>query len=278
MTSQKPGAEIFELGNDLVLPGSNLPEIWITYFDEEFPYGKSGRNYLGVYPSAMSMITDEEDTDGNLALSLGADYYNEGMSYSAASHHQERIDCFRAAEILYRHAAYRGNLQACTNLAYIYSYDRCEGHYWVNPDTLIEAEDYTRPFPVKEEAFRYCKIAADGGVCEAMYKLGDFYKKGLGCQANAENSFAYYEKAVAAVEANDGEPESVWASAYQRLAECYENGFGCEQNFTLALQNYKRAEIGFDLAIKNGEHYYQNVFGKVKASVLNIQQEIHGGY
>lgn len=52
---------------------------------------------------------DISDPDGSIVLGLGGMYYEEGMHYTAASERQKRVDCFRAAEILYRHAAGRGN-------------------------------------------------------------------------------------------------------------------------------------------------------------------------
>lgn len=52
---------------------------------------------------------DISDPDGSIALGLGGMYYKEGMHYTAASERQKRVDCFRAAGILYRHAAGRGN-------------------------------------------------------------------------------------------------------------------------------------------------------------------------
>lgn len=73
---------------------------------------------------------DISDPDGSIALGLGGMYYEEGMHYTAASERQKRVDCFRAAEILYRHAAGRGNAIGWLCLRYVYAYDRCEGRYF----------------------------------------------------------------------------------------------------------------------------------------------------
>ena len=70
---------------------------------------------------------DISDPDGSIVLGLGGIYYEEGMHYTAASERQKRVDCFRAAGILYRHATGRGNAIGWLCLGYVYAYDRCEG-------------------------------------------------------------------------------------------------------------------------------------------------------
>jgi hypothetical protein len=60
-------------------------------------------------------------------LGAGADYYNEAMSCDWRT--ERRVECFRAAEVLYLHASRLGNAMADDDLTYVYSYDRCEGNY-----------------------------------------------------------------------------------------------------------------------------------------------------
>ena len=79
---------------------------------------------------------DISDPDGSIALGLGGIYYEEGMHYTAASEQQKRVDCFRAAEILYRHAGGRGNAIGWLCLGYVYAYDRCEGGYFPRITTI----------------------------------------------------------------------------------------------------------------------------------------------
>ncbi len=89
---------------------------------------------------------------------------------------------FRAAEILYRHAAGRGNAIGWLRLGYVYAYDRCEGGYFRSyynnfgevppkPDTDVLAY----------ECFRH---AAEAGIAEGCYKLGDMLAEGRGCAAD----------------------------------------------------------------------------------------------
>ncbi|MFR4853453.1 MAG: tetratricopeptide repeat protein [Bifidobacterium bifidum] len=125
---------------------------------------------------------DISDPDGSIALGLGGIYYEEGMHYTATSERQKRVDCFRAAEILYRHAAGRGNAIGWLCLGYVYAYDRCEGRYFRSyynnfgevppkPDTDVLAY----------ECFRH---AAEAEIAESCYKLGDMLAEGRGCAAD----------------------------------------------------------------------------------------------
>lgn len=60
---------------------------------------------ITVYP-----FEEEPDPNGNIALSYGANYYIEGMSYTDPEDRETRIQCFQAAETLYLHAAAKGNV------------------------------------------------------------------------------------------------------------------------------------------------------------------------
>ncbi len=116
---------IFEISfeKDIVYPnGDKLPPIWITepVFDDEG--NATGRTYAMFYPW-------HDDPEGDNALFYGSRYYEEGMGYTSAHDHKKRIDCFRAAEMFYRHAAGQGSAIAYLFLGYIYGYDRCEGRY-----------------------------------------------------------------------------------------------------------------------------------------------------
>lgn len=62
---------------------------------------------ITVYP-----FEEEPDPNGNIALSYGANYYIEGMSYTDPKDRETRIQCFQAAETLYLHAAAKGNVIA----------------------------------------------------------------------------------------------------------------------------------------------------------------------
>lgn len=46
------------------------------------------------------------------------------------------------------------------------------------------------------EAFKYFKLAADGGHAEAQNKVGHFYELGIGVHEDSEESIRYYKLAA----------------------------------------------------------------------------------
>lgn len=62
---------------------------------------------IAVYP-----FEEEPDPNGDIALSHESNYHVEGMSYTDSEDRETRIQCFQAAEILYLHAAAKGNVIA----------------------------------------------------------------------------------------------------------------------------------------------------------------------
>lgn len=269
---------VFEVILDVVIDypnGDKLPGIWITepIFNDE---GRSdGRTYTMAYPYADHEFSfpGDDDEDGSDALFYGGGYYDEGMSYTDPADHEKRIECFQAAELLYRHAAGRGNAVASLCLGYVYSYDRCEGRYWRDPMTLETEEDYRRPYPCKERAFECLSEAAEADISEACYKLGDLYKHGTGCEPNATEAFRWY---VRASELATRERPVILGSIALRLAGCYEEGFGCTLDFSKALEWYKKAAAGLEFAVENGETWYEKALAGARAGVKRCQQEVAG--
>ncbi len=78
-----------------------------------------------------------------------------------------------------------GNAMADDDLTYVYSYDRCEGNYW---DSVAAGAKSPRPEErqsIAERAFAHCRVAAESGIAESCYKLGDFLRDGRGCEKDA---------------------------------------------------------------------------------------------
>ena len=165
------------------------------------------------------------------------------MGYTDPADHKKRVDCFRAAELLYCHSAGRGNAMANLNLGYVYSYDRCEGNYWVDPlsQWTLEGEWRAADYPREERAFECLSIAAGAGIPEACYKLGDMYKHGAGCEPDGAEAFRWY---VRASELAVHEHPVILGSIALRLGGCYEEGLGCRQDFERALEWYENAVGG----------------------------------
>ena len=266
---------VFEIGfeGDITYPnGDKLPSIWVTepIFDGEGGY--DGRTYMLVYPylDHEFPFPGHDDESGEDALYYGGCYYDEGMGYTDPADHDKRVDCFRAAEVFYRHSAGRGNAVANLCLGYVYSYDRCEGRYWADPMTLETEEDYER-YPREERAFECFSIAAAADIPEACYKLGDLYKHGTGCEPNAAEAFRWY---VRAAELGARERPVILGSIALRLAGCYEEGLGCEQSFERAFEWYRKAASGLEFAVDHGETWYEKALSGARAGAKRCQQEI----
>lgn len=209
----------------------------------------------------------DEDPDGEEALWEGGNYYNEAMTYTDPADRDKRLKCFQAAEQLYLQAAERGNAWANLNLGYVYSYDRCEGDYFRRT-----YEEKGKPFPREERAYECFRAAAEAGIPEACYKLGDLYKHGTGCDSDADAAYRWYLRASKL--ATHGEEPVILGSIALRLADCFEEGFGCEQSFSCALQMYRHAVAALEVAVDSGETWYEKALAGARAGVKRCQQEV----
>lgn len=194
------------------------------------------------------------------------------MSCTDPADHERRIDCFRAAEMLYRHSAGRGNAVANLCLGYVCSYDRCEGSYWAWPTGPgIEGGTEYSGFPRQERAFECLSIAARADIPEACYKLGDMYKHGTGCEPDAAEAFRWY---VRASELSANAAPVILGSIALRLAGCYEEGFGCAQSFERAFEWYGKAVAGMEFAVEKGDAWYEKALAGARAGQKRCRQEI----
>ena len=245
---------------------NQYPGVWITVPVEDEDGNYAGRTYVTVYPSA-----DEPDPDGFVALNYGGRYYDEGMSCSDAADHEKRIDCFKAAELLYLHAADKGNPYAYLCLGYVYSYNRCEGDFFRDMRHEEALKDCTQPYPREQRAFECLKVAAEAGIAEGCYKLGDMYKHGMGCEPDAAAAFACYKRAF---ELGKHDEPVIWGSVALRLGDAFENGFGCEQSFEQAHKWYAQAATGLEIAVNAGEWYYERALAGARAGLKRVAQEL----
>ncbi len=215
------------------------------------------------------------DPDGSIALSYGADYYREGMSYTDAEDRHARVECFQAAEILYLHAAAKGNVDAYVDLGYIYSYDRCEGHYFVDHRETENVEDYTRPYPREQRAFECFSYAAEHGDAEACYKLGDLCKRGVGCEADPEKAFAWYTRAF---ELKDGMPPHVWGSIALRWPTHTRTASAARSTPKRRWSGTRRRKPGLDIGVRSSAHFYTKTLANTRAAIKRLTQELDGRY
>ncbi|MBR3315649.1 MAG: SEL1-like repeat protein [Atopobiaceae bacterium] len=287
-------APIYAFGFDGVFDGwaytdaAGLPDVCTSIpVDEPMP-GRTGRLCKGCYRPSI-------DPDGEMALFCGSQFYDEGLGYVDEADHARRIDCFRAAELLYLHAAAKGQPYAFLNLGYVYSYDRCEGDYWGHWDDLVYEENwvdesgryhhgsrYARyysedlpPYPCNERAVECFRTAAEAGVAEACYKLGDLLRDGRGCKMSLDDAFHWFRRAW---ELGQDEEPVVWGSAALRLGNAYEEGEGCAQSFAAALVWYERATTGLFIAVSDGDLWYRSALRRAEAGFARARQELDGRY
>lgn len=101
----------------------SLPRIWLSERVCNTSHDDGRRVFVESYPSAP-------DRGGKVALELGDRYLGEGSCEGSGLSHGERVECFKAAEILYMHAVKRGNRAAASRLRRMYAEDLCEGGWW----------------------------------------------------------------------------------------------------------------------------------------------------
>ena len=82
-----------------------------------------------------------------------------------------------------------------------------------------------------EEAIRWLRMAAEGGLPRAQAGLGWMYAAGRGVKKDETLSFSWYERAAVA-----GFPVAQWM-----LGRCYENGIGVAKDRLLAREWYEKA-------------------------------------
>lgn len=244
--------------------GDELYGLWYT----EAVYD-SQDNYLGH--TYVMPYTNKRDPDGKWALFYGDSLYDDGMTLTDSSYADIRWRCFYAADIFYRHAAGKGNPMAYLKLGYVYYYDRCEGHYWQGIDWDKPAEERCRPFPREERTFQCFKKAAEEGLAEGAYKLGDVYKNGIGCIADEAEAYRCY---IEASHLDDESETYLTGSIALRLAICLEEGVGCSHDFRKALSYYGRAEEYLEKAVDEGVHYYQGALRSAQNGITRCKQEI----
>ena len=112
--------------------------------------------------------------------------------------------------------------------------------------------------------------AAEVGICEACYKLGDMYKHGMGCDPDADEAFRWY---VRASELAQRERPVVLGSVALRLGECYEEGIGGPIRFGHALAWYSKAVDCLSAAVDAGEAWYARALASARAGVKRCGQE-----
>lgn len=125
----RKSAPVFSLDRIGAPCAEALPRIWLSERVTNTSHDDGRRVFTESYPTVP-------DFGGRKALELGDRYLGEGANRAVRLASADRIECFKAAEILYLHALRRGSRQAAARLKMIYDNDLCEGNYWA---TFIES-------------------------------------------------------------------------------------------------------------------------------------------
>ena len=246
-----------------------LPRVWVTEPAYDERNGRFfGREFVGSYPSGV-------DPYGAKALRLAQAYFAEALGYSRDQDCLVRRDCFRAAELLYLHAAARGCVEASLKLGVLYSADLCEGYYWGWKD---ERGDECRMglLPREAQAFERFSFAAVRGSAEACWQLGSLVLEGRGCAADPAQAQALFVRAFDLAR-RCGDVESA-GNAALRLGLIFENALCGSRNLKQALSWYRLSAEAFDEALEQGAWHYKKSRHQARMGFNRVKQELSGRY
>ena len=165
--------------------------------------------------------------DSDFLLSKGADKYGDD--------YEESIE-------YYRLSAAMGNPQAISNLGYCYLYGRS-----IEPNVSL--------------ALAYFTIAADLGVIDALYKLGNIYSSDEFVDKDEELEKYYYEKAVDALLDSYSDYDDYPSLSLAVGKETMEDGL-FDTDLDRAYFLLKCAEKGFKKYIDNGDDFYEDHYAE----------------
>lgn len=253
-----------------------LPRIWVSEPDCDAagePTGK--RRMTHRYPCGP-------DRRGERALELAEGMFAEGL---IARGEDRSIACFQAAEILYLHAAARGNVEACTRLGALYRHDLCAGMYW--RDSISAYAKHVKE-DVLAKAVRMFSRAAARGSAEAKWQLGDMRLEGEGCDADCALAWNLYrgsfcraagcdlaaldaaadEAAILSLVSGEGASLEDCGCAAVRMAICLEHGMGIQADPQRARAWYSAAVRLLDSCVGAGSWLYEKELASASEGMM----------
>lgn len=238
---------------------------------------------------------DVSDPEGEDAMAWAADYYFDGVRFTQPERRQERIDSFRAAEILFRHAAGRGCAWAWLCLGYLYAYDRAEGKYFRSAfdwspqsDTAWGRQFYSAPPkpPLPIRAAACFRRAAGEGVAEGCLAYAETLRKHPEFK---EDSYVLEEGRSSDEPASDFSARDwlrraydiavvqrnprIWGSAALRLGEMAAAGTSDEKpDAKAALRWYETAVRGLEQTVRSGLDMFDQLLAEAQNGVEDMKQ------
>ncbi|MDO4290937.1 MAG: hypothetical protein Q4C41_06890 [Eggerthellaceae bacterium] len=258
---------VFEVDRRGAEASERLPRVWVTEPAYDARTGAYvGREYVGVYPSGP-------DEGGWRAFEAAERYSGEAAACDQARK-SLRVECFRAAEILYLHAAQRGNVEAYMKLAGLYLGDACCGRYWKG--ALEERARHYASFTPVERGIAWLFRAAEHGHAQACCRLGDMLAEGKSCAQDPARAYGLFRRAYD-VAAFEGESAQAGAAAL-RLATCHERGRGCAFSFEVAQSWYRIGVEHLQEAFDEGAWGVKRDLDRARKGARRMAQEISGLY
>lgn len=265
--ARREGAAVFAVDRRGNEANERLPRIWVS--ERAQGDGACGRTFVASYPSGP-------DKGGWRAFDLAEIYFAEGLSLAAPEVRDQRAECFRAAEILLLHAAYRGHVAAHCRLGILYEADLGEGRYW---EGLLEGRAlHGAKTPCDERAYLHFSYAALHGHGESCWRLGDLVAAGRGCEPDAVRAASLYRRAFDLEREAFDEDRASTGNAALRLARAFELGCGCPQSFRRARTWYRVAAISLGAAFDQGQWHYKRERAEARRGVARMAQELDGRY
>ena len=257
---------------------SPLPSILVTEQTiESLEIENSEELYTTPHGARYPILRFPDESPSPLehfAWSFGYNYYYEGISTSAKENLGKRIDCFRAAELLYLHAAARGDIRSHSGLGKIYANDYAEGHYFDAIKNNLFANLVLPKEEIRAKAYQHMSYAAAHDDIEGSYLLGDLLREGIGCDVDMDAAFQSYQKAWQLTQRMMRPSEAFLGSSAWRIARAYEEGEGCPCDYDAALQWYETANLNLEISVDSGAWYLDIERAGAKRGLLRMRQEI----
>lgn len=208
-------------------------------------YYETGKGVKRDLKKAMSLYRKAADQGSADA------YFEIGMCYINYFNEMPDYDdhCDTLAFEAFAKAAEKFHVKAQNLLALCY-----ESGHGVAPDTCQAIKYYTRSalkwnaeaqfrlallLEKDDDAFFWCKEAADQGHIDATYLLGGFYLEGRGVEKDSDKAVSLYRQAA----------DKGYARAQFALGLCYEYGDGVEKDINEAVKWYRQAaDKGYEKA------------------------------
>lgn len=150
---------------------------------------------------------------------------------------------YEIASEYYQVAATMGCDNSMSNLGYYYLYHS-------NP---------TNP----NKALAYFSVAANFENVEAIYKLGDMYRNGIGVEKDIELGLYYFNKALELIENDEDKDYRDYPSLYFALGKEFLEDGAYDTNLRKAYFYLYNSAVGYDLQLSEGMSYYESSFNAV---------------